>query len=939
MERATFTTLKEGDKKPEWISGFRYPNETYSGCDMTVSLNMRIATGTDDNGARKYKYIYKILPEIQTLSYSVHMEKRPVRSIGNVNAKDYTMGPRTVAGSIVLSVFNKHFAKKLLEDVNKEFVGSSTFLVDELPPFDLVLTAANEYGFSSRLVIYGVRLLSEGQVMSVNDVYTENTFQFFATDVEYLNDEQKYTYKEKEKWYVLDDGMEYSAPTVNKVTHNGIYNSYNDPTSSWYEERQNYLAEKVFLAVNVKQPTKVGADGIATFLLDKVEVNTTGIIEVKNAQGKNFNINLTHAKGSPSKRSSKSLPAGKYTAIYKEHSSDGIKPRESNTEVFYVNSVDKLDPLAKWAPTIEWVTENGISIFCNEPLHNVVCIESSGGSHQYELINKRYIFKDLEPSTDYNIFTTHSEDGLPSSKVLVTTFDMGHKMFTEFEKYVLANSSKLVDSHTKYYLDLIAEAKAIAISEDQTSVEESLITIKDKHKKELDKLLDSNNASETAINEIRAKIKMMGELLFLSTKLSNNVTRSINTEFLETPELFYNERFDTCISFNKETSHAEFFRDYGNHTQFDDRVYSYMFKEIETKKNSFRFLGKQGVFHHADAYNKHIKAPALKFYIPTQEEKFDMMSKNNDAINKDKQDYVQSTILNQHKNISDDYYNRLFTNKLKEKIEASIEPPVVLSMNDGVEVDTSIFKMQSSSDVKKYNLCIATREEIINDKMIYKIPFTNKDINIKISKIFNGLIHSNIYSLWIEDLDGMQISKPTSLQYVPHGTHEDIKHLENINLFDQIRYISEEFLTSSLCEGIDTLLEFDETVNTINLSDKIMEIVSSASIKKNQLINFLKAFSINIGPRVNTTSNLIAQIEDEENITFECMADGITLVYANMAATRTTEGWNEAAGVNTLIRVKDLPDGLTYFYAVSGDLKKKSKLIVVNKFENYVEVI
>lgn len=938
MERATFTTLKTGTDDTKWINEFRYPNETFSGCDMTVALNMKVGIKGEDDKIT-YKLISKILPEVQTVSYSIHMEKRPVRAIGNVNAKDYTMGPRTVAGSLVFSVFNKHFAKKILADVNKEYAGANNFLVDELPPFDLVISAANEYGFRSRLVIYGVRLLSEGQVMSINDVYTENTYQFFATDVEYLNDEQKYVYNKENKWYVLSDDIEWKPVDPVKNTHKGIYNSYHDPSSSWYEERQKYLAQKIFLAAMVKQPTKPGKEGIVTFILDKVEVNTTGTIEVKDQNGKSFNIMLTHSAGKESKRVSKSLPAGKYTAIYKENSNGETKARESNVEVFYVNSVDKIDPLAKWAPTIEWISEKSMSVFSNEPMHDIVCIESIHGTLQKELVNKRCVLNDLQPSTDYIIYTTHSEEGMPSSKIQARTFDIGHKMFVEFEKYVLANSSKLVNSYTKDYLDLIAEAKAITISEDQTSVEESLIAVKEKYKKELNKLLDSNNATETMLNEVRAKIKMMGELLFLSVKLSNNVTASINSEFLISPELFFNERFDACVMFDKETSHAEFFRDYGNHTQFDDRVYSYMFKEIETKENSFRFLGRQGVFHHVDSYNKHIKAPTLKFYIPTQEEKYDMINKGTDVINKEKQEYVNNIIVNQFKNITEEQYDRLFTNKLKEKTDASIESPIIKTILDDVIIETPIFKTQSEIEEKSYNLCIATRAEIINDQMIYKITFTNKQEEISVSKIFNGLKTNEIYSLWIEDMDGMQLSNPTSLRYVPHGTHEDLKHMENSDKFKAIKNICKNLLPGSLYEVIDSLMEFDETVNIINLTEKIMEHVSSSSIKKDQLIEFLKAFSLFIGPMVEMPSPLLVQSERTDEIIFEATLDNMSVVYVNMAAARSTRTWNERVDINSKIKIKDLPEGLTYFYAVSGDLKKKSKLVLVNKFENYVEVI
>ena len=41
----------------------------------------------------------------------------------------------------------------------------------------------NEYGQSSLLIVHGVHLTSEGQVMSIEDMITENTMQYLASDI------------------------------------------------------------------------------------------------------------------------------------------------------------------------------------------------------------------------------------------------------------------------------------------------------------------------------------------------------------------------------------------------------------------------------------------------------------------------------------------------------------------------------------------------------------------------------------------------------------------------------------------------------------------------------------------------------------------------------------------------------------------------------------
>ena len=66
------------------------------------------------------------------------------------------------------------------------------FIADEIPPFNITITFANEYGFDSRMAIYGVRLINEGQTMSVNDLYIENTYQFVANDINYMDSLSSY---------------------------------------------------------------------------------------------------------------------------------------------------------------------------------------------------------------------------------------------------------------------------------------------------------------------------------------------------------------------------------------------------------------------------------------------------------------------------------------------------------------------------------------------------------------------------------------------------------------------------------------------------------------------------------------------------------------------------------------------------------------------------
>lgn len=172
------TTKPVATKSKIPLSDYQKTNASFSGTDMVCSIDITMPDSTK---------AVRVIGSLQTITYSIHQDKQPVRAIGNMNAKDYVFGPRTIAGTLIFAVFNKHWAYEIMDEYRKAGdLGSAHFLMDELPPFQITISAANEYGYAARLALYDVRIINEGQVMAVNDVFTENTYQFVATDLDYL---------------------------------------------------------------------------------------------------------------------------------------------------------------------------------------------------------------------------------------------------------------------------------------------------------------------------------------------------------------------------------------------------------------------------------------------------------------------------------------------------------------------------------------------------------------------------------------------------------------------------------------------------------------------------------------------------------------------------------------------------------------------------------
>jgi hypothetical protein len=135
----------------------------------------------------------KTLGDIQTISIGSFRDKAPVRPLGAVYPRAYTRGPRTISGSMVFTIFHEHVFADIMRLKLRQFsTGSSDFdnqlyttmLADQMPPIDISLVFANEYGAISHMGLWGVEFFQEGQTFSIEDIYSENVVQYVARDLD-----------------------------------------------------------------------------------------------------------------------------------------------------------------------------------------------------------------------------------------------------------------------------------------------------------------------------------------------------------------------------------------------------------------------------------------------------------------------------------------------------------------------------------------------------------------------------------------------------------------------------------------------------------------------------------------------------------------------------------------------------------------------------------
>lgn len=190
----------------------------FSGCDIIATFN-GISIG-----------------ELQGLTYSVSREKSPIYTMGSAEPRSFARGKRGLAGTLVFTVFNRdalieEFKGKMdtqhlgiqkfksegsreflsVEDWDAQMSSYSTggnseptsdgttggkvsdmvgefapIYADELLPFDITITFANEYGARAVLTIYGVELLNEGGGFSINSVESQKAYTFVARRIDYM---------------------------------------------------------------------------------------------------------------------------------------------------------------------------------------------------------------------------------------------------------------------------------------------------------------------------------------------------------------------------------------------------------------------------------------------------------------------------------------------------------------------------------------------------------------------------------------------------------------------------------------------------------------------------------------------------------------------------------------------------------------------------------
>ena len=190
---------------------------TFGGSDIVATFNV------------------KVIGELQAITYSITREKVPVYTMGSAEPRSFSRGKRGIAGNLVFVTFNRDALLEELSDgpqiqkyqaneysrtngdsgamqftsieewdahMSSLASGSSSSngttgktpsdlvnkykprYADEILPFDITITFANEYGNMASTVLYGVELLNEGTGYSIDAPTSERAYTFVCRSVD-----------------------------------------------------------------------------------------------------------------------------------------------------------------------------------------------------------------------------------------------------------------------------------------------------------------------------------------------------------------------------------------------------------------------------------------------------------------------------------------------------------------------------------------------------------------------------------------------------------------------------------------------------------------------------------------------------------------------------------------------------------------------------------
>lgn len=766
--------------------------DSYSGCDILVTARINSLVGNNTLAEKTYT-----LGSLQTISISTHQDRKPVRVIGSINALDYVMGQRTIAGSLVFAVFDQHFASEMFDDLSKA-TGKTFLMPDELPGLDLTLTFANEYGRQSRMAIYGVKFVNEGQVMSINDLYTENTYQFVATAMEPLrkdggsnngsgnsggntNGNGNGTISSGNNNYGSgsnggSNNKGYGNGSINGGESYGSNNGSNNLISQIASSNQDDFLHQgiinggslhdkenivtqyfntISLVVSVEQPIAYNQDGIV--LLYLYPAQSKGYISIYDKRQDKVITDIPINKSS--NQYSIYLSSGEYSAWY--YDDEKIL---SNTVYFTINEVFNIDNSYNDAPIVENVTHNSITAISNNPAHVTgVCVDLlTMQTYESDINSRIFKFNNLDCDKYYMLYTKN--DNVISKSTTTKTLKEKNIVLNIYKDYVINNQKMLSQSFDKY--DPI-----------------------------LNKLID-DNFLYTLIKDNSVEAK---ELIYMAIKYKNELTTIINENCENMATKKNNSIYGNTFEFTNGVAKANIFLNKNKKNYFEDS---------QAYPTEITYIGKpNSLYDVVSIDNNFVKSPKYSFYVYSENDKLTIQHQfgNVNVLNE-----LEPVHLTNHKLSNDSVLCLTAKNYKTKDLNLLKAPYAYINNNNDLIANLDYREIVGETDTSYY-LCLARLEECLDKTTFRKIKTHLNSDSVIFTNFLTAINKNDVYALWIED---ERYNIVSDLGFVTYTNRtEDLNHFiieEQCNTI--IKKIKNNFNKSNHLIELSTNINYDNII-------------------------------------------------------------------------------------------------------------------------------
>ena len=894
-KHATYNSYHGTRKKDNSHNLGLYANyNSFSGCDVVVSAQMALPSNADAETIMKNH----VLGSLQTISYSTHQDRAPVRSIGNINAIDYVQGQRTIAGTMVFAMFHEHWMTPLLAEL-EEITESADIWSDELPALNLTISMANEYGYKSNMVIYGVKFIEDGGVMSINDLYTENTLQYVATGIQPLKSNGQYshsceidktnklhiTFKNEKKDYDFTPPnfkwkqkslFELDVPVYEYLEHDGHeYFPTITPDPFWHNSKKyNHHNYKIEFDQNesVTNLFMTNIDNGNNFYGYKPIENIWVVSVPEGIYSLSFNDKygnkITYSELIMAENKQKSKSGTNYPVIA-EIGSTSVKvlPNDLNHDQISLSEVSYVD------------YETATGVIPTEEIKQAVLYKIENNTSVGRSNSKEVTIEYLKPDTEYIIQTVNSTDVQDcSATIRFKTFSSQEEKYNILKNYISVNKNLLINRD-----------EVLSFDYDTLKYENSNI---------IDAVLQCDSFDNEDIKT---------EILFYATKLQN-----------EFNHLYNDYGISTTVSKNKLLPLVNMFT-------IDESVQSLVvYKRTNNKNyfvtrsnalNNYQYTGKHSIRYYIQSILSNNDKGNYVDFICYDDEQKKLLHPYTDTYNLFNASFIEhNTLVDKYDN---DFLLAIKAAKNLNLYRNIFDIPYATYADKTLHVDTNYAADKNNT----YYLCIALPEDALEYTPIRKIVFEPDDKELSIASYYTGILKNKYYLLWIQDKNYNNISKPFILStyaedyqvtdYYNNKCMKYVKEMKNSFSIDSIYKSYIDLLYSEIAaveelkfKDIDLFIiqmflntfEHNTNENILNMLNKILDFIyaqhnhfaAKASLRRNTI-----SFSSDISHYIVATHITADDIKKEMCAEYDINQEdeGFTLLYASNSHSNITSGY------------------------------------------------